>query len=225
MSDDYNRVLGRLKEERERMSLSQREMCQHVGMSQGQYCKIENGEQHFSFDEVKALSESGVDVHYIFTGQKANSRYIIEFEAYGFKEIICLLEAIFSVVTCHYALSPSGVWKDLYQEVQYIRLLDANDNFENNLFLLLRRLKGYTQKEMAVRFGMDTKKFRKLEQGKWLPDSEILCQFYSDFRVPPSILLKDKNGLLNEAGCFLEKIDSESENNIAAIVKAFHKKN
>ena len=53
MSDDYNRVLGRLKEERERMSLSQREMCQHVGMSQGQYCKIENGEQHFSFDEVK----------------------------------------------------------------------------------------------------------------------------------------------------------------------------
>ncbi len=37
MSNDYNEVLRRLKEERERMSLSQREMYQHVGMSQGQY--------------------------------------------------------------------------------------------------------------------------------------------------------------------------------------------
>ena len=225
MSKDYKEVLERLKEERERMFLSQREMCQRVGMSQGQYCKIEKGEQYFSFDEVKALSESGVDVHYIFTGQKADGCYIKDFEAYDFKEIICLLEVIFSVVTYHYALIPLEFWRDLYQEAQFIRLLDANQNFENNLFILLRHLKGYTQKEMAVHFGIDTKKLRMLEKDQCQPDSEILWQFYRDFRVPPSIVIKDRQGLLNEAGWFLERIDSESENNIAAIVKAFHKKN
>ncbi len=107
MSNEYKEVLRRLKEERERMSLSQREMCRHVGMSQGQYCKIEKGEQHFSLDEVKALSESGVDIHYIFTGKKANSRYIRDFETCDFKEIICLLEAIYSALTYHCALTPS----------------------------------------------------------------------------------------------------------------------
>ena len=78
--------------------------------------------------------------------------------------------------------------------------------------------------KMAVQFGMDTKKLRMLEKGQCLPDSEILWQFYSDFRVPPSILLKDRNGLLNEAGWLLERIESESKNDIAAIVKAFQKK-
>lgn len=225
MSIEYKEVLRRLKEERERMSLSQREMCQHVGMSQGQYCKIENGEQHFSFDEVKTLSGSGVDVHYIFTGQKAKYCYIKDFETYDFKEIICLLEVIFSVVTYHYVLTPSEFWRNLYQEAQFMRLLDANQNFENNLFILLRHLKGYTQKEMAVHFGIDTKKLRMLEKGLCQPDSEILWQFYRDFRVPPSIVIRDRQGLLNETGWFLERIDSESENNIIAIIKAFHKKN
>lgn len=225
MSKDYKEVLARLKEERERMSLSQREMCQRVSMSQGQYCKIEKGEQYFSFDEVKAISESGVDVHYIFTGQKANDCYIKDFEACDFKEIICLLEVIFSVVTYHYALTPSEFWGNLYQEIQFIRLLDANQNFENNLFMLLRYLKGYTQMEMAVHFGIDTKKLRMLEKDQCQPDSEILWQFYRDFRVPPSIVIKDKQGLLNEAGWFLERIDSESENNVIAIMKVFHKKN
>lgn len=225
MSNDYNEVLERLKEERMRMSLSQREMCQYVGMSQGQYCKIEKGEQYFSFDEVRALSESGVDIHYTFTGQKANRHYIKDIEAYDFKEIICLLEVIFSVVTYHCALTPSEFWRNLYQEAQFIRLLDANQNFDNNLFILLRHLKGYTQKEMAVHFGIDTKKLRMLEKGLCQPDSEILWQFYRDFHVPPSIVIRDRQGLLYEAGWFLERIDSESENNIIAMVKAFHRKN
>nr|WP_296467453.1 helix-turn-helix transcriptional regulator [uncultured Acetatifactor sp.] len=225
MRNDYKEVLGRLKEERERMSLSQREMCQHVGMSQGQYCKIENGEQYFSFHEVKKLSESGVDIHYIFTGQRVHSRYIKDIEAYDFREIICLLEVIYSAVTYYCVLTPSGFWRNLYREVQFIRLLDANQNFENDFFVLLRRLNGLTQREMALQFGMDTKKLRMLEKGQCQPDSELLWQFYRDFRVPPSIVIKDRQGLLNQAGCFLERIDSESKNNIIAMVKAFHMKN
>lgn len=222
MSKDYKEVLGRLREERERKSLSQRDMCQRVGMSQGQYCKIENGEQYFSFNEVKALSESGVDVHYIFTGQKAKGCHFKYLEAFDFRETICLLEAIFSVVAYHCALMPSKFWRNLYQETQFIRLLDVNQNFENNLFILLRHMKGYTQKEMALHFGMDTKKLRMLEKGQCLPDSEIMFQFYNDFRVPPSILLRDRNGLLNAAGWFLENMDSEPQSRAIAILRAFY---
>ena len=65
MGADYQDVLKRLREEREKMSWSQREICQRIRMTQAQYCKVENGEQYFSYDEVNALSDIGINVHYI----------------------------------------------------------------------------------------------------------------------------------------------------------------
>ena len=223
MSINYKDVLNRLMEERERMSWSQREICQHMYMGQAQYCKIENGEQYFSFAEVKILSEIGMDVHYIFTGQKGNSIYTKQFEACNYREAVCLLDIIFSIVTRHYVLGDTAIWKELYKEIQFVRLLDANVGFDNNLFFLLRCLLAYTQKEMAVIFGIDIKKVRRLERGQCMPDSELLWQCYKKFRIPPSILLKDSKGLLNGAGWLLERIDSELEDDVLMAVEAFQK--
>lgn len=88
MGADYQDVLKRLREEREKMSWSQREICQRIRMTQAQYCKVENGEQYFSYDEVNALSDIGINVHYIFTGQKVSDCYITEFENCSYIEII-----------------------------------------------------------------------------------------------------------------------------------------
>lgn len=224
MGVDYQDVLKRLREERKKMSWSQREICQRICMTQAQYCKVENGEQYFSYDEVNALSDIGINVHYIFTGQKVSDCYTTEFENCNYIEIICLLEIIFSVVTRHYTLEKSVFWKGLYKELQYIRLLDATKNFNNNIFFQLRSWRNDTQKEMARRLGVDVKKLRMLEQGKCLPDSELLWRFYRDFQVSPVILLKDRSGLLYEAGGFLERIAAVSEKSVVEI-KAFYKKN
>ncbi len=225
MGMDYKDVLKRLREEREKLTWSQREMCQRMHMSQAQYCKIEKGMQYFSYDEVNALIDLGMDVHYIFTGQRTKGRYVKEFEECSYFEAICLLETIFSIITCYYVLEPSAFWKNLYQEVRYIRLLDADQNFDNNLFFLIRRLLDYTQREMADHLCIDLKKLRKLENDQCLPDSELLWRFYREFRVPPSMVLRDRKGLLCEAGWFLERMDAISENNILAILKLFQKKN
>ena len=214
---------SRLREEREKMSWSQREICQRIRMTQAQYCKVENGEQYFSYDEVNALSDIGINVHYIFTGQKVSDCYITEFENCSYIEIICLLETIFSIVTRYCALEKSAFWKGLYKELQYIRMLDATKNFNNNIFSQLRSLRDDTQKEMARLLGVDVKKLRRLEKGQCLPDSELLWRFYKEFQVSPFILLKDRRGLLYEAGGFLERIATVAEKDVVGI-EVFHKK-
>lgn len=225
MSMDYKDVLKRLREEREKMSWSQTQMCQRMHMSQAQYCKIEKGTQYFSYDEVNALTDLGMDVHYIFTGHRAEGCYREEFGQCSYFETVCLLEAIFSVITYYYVTEPSAFWKNLYQELRFVRLLDADQNFDNNLFFLTRRLLDYTQKEMADHLSIDVKKLRKLENDQCLPDSELLWRFYSRFRVSPSMVLKDRKGLLYEAEWFLERMENVPEKNILAVLKTCHKKN
>ena len=214
---NYRDVLKRLKEERQKICWSQREICQYLRMSQAQYCKIENGEQYLSYYEVRPLSYAGMDVYYIFTGRRASDYYIKEFESCNYIEVICLLESLFSIVTYHCALERSEFWKELYKELQYIRLLDAAKSFDNNIFLLLRNLLNYTQREMSGMLSIDIKKLRRLEKGECLPDSELLWRFYKEFYVSPFILLRDRKGLLYEAGWFLERIAVDAEDDIAAL--------
>lgn len=207
MDGDYGDVLKRLKEERERLSWSQRDICQYVNISQAQYCKIECGSQYFRYDEIKTLSDLGIDIHYAFTGQRAECNLIKGFENCDYYEVLCLLVDVLAKVTRHYAVEPSDFWKELYREIKYVRLLDADKRFDNNLFIFTRYTVNYTQKEMARLFGIDVKKYRELEKGTCFPDSELLWKLYKEFRIPPSIILKDKKGLLCQAGWFLERMN------------------
>ena len=78
---------------------------------------------------------------------------------------------------------------------------------------------------LADHLSIDVKKLRKLENDQCLPDSELLWRFYSRFRVPPSMVLKDRKGLLYEAEWFLERMENVPEKNILAVLKTCHKKN
>lgn len=218
---DYKDVIMRLREERERMSWSQRKICQYISVSQTQYCKIESGSQYLSYDELNTLSGLGLDIYYIFTGHKGDRHYFREFESCCYIEIICLLEIIYSVILCCCHFKKADIWMKLHEEVCFIRLLDTSEKVNNNLFFRLRCLLDYTQIEMAELLNMDVKKLRKLEKGRCLPDSEVLWQSYNKFKIPPSILLKDRNGLLNEVDWLLGEMDELERNDILMMAKHY----
>ena len=60
---------------------------------------------------------------------------------------------------------------------------------------------------MAHKLGVDVKKLRDLENGRNLPDSELLCRLYEVFGIPPALILKDKSGVLSEVSILLEMMD------------------
>ena len=66
MSATYNELLKRLIEERKRLGLSQKEMAHNIYITQSNYSKVEKGLQRLSFEELKYLSKTNIDIVYIF---------------------------------------------------------------------------------------------------------------------------------------------------------------
>ncbi len=217
----YEDVLKRLKEERNRICWSQKEMSQCVRMSQSNYSKVELGLRRLNYYELKCLSESDVDLHYIYTGQKGSDRYKDFFCNCSYSELICFISVIYSIVVLRCGKDSAGKWKSILEKIKYVPLIEDNQK-PNNIFLMLRRLNDYQQQKMAEIVGVDVKKLRDLEKGRSLPDSELLCRLYDFFGIPPAVILKDKRGLESEISIFLEMLNADDRKEILEVIKALH---
>ena len=87
MNRTYDDFLCRLKEQRKQLGLSQEQMAQRVHKTQSNYSKVELGLQRLSYEELKYLSESGIDIYYIFTGYRGSGKYLDFFERKTYAEI------------------------------------------------------------------------------------------------------------------------------------------
>ena len=84
---------------------------------------------------------------------------------------------------------------------------------------------GWQQKKMAEKLGVDIKKLRDLENGRKLPDSELLSWLYERFHVSPAIVLENKKGLEIEIAVSLEKMSMEDEQQVFEILTLLHSMN
>ena len=217
----YDDVLKRLKEERLRLSCSQREMSQRVRMNQSNYSKVELGLRRLNFRELEYLCESNVDVHYVYTAQKSTGKYTEFLVKCNHSELACFLSVIYSIVAFQYRNECSEQWKAILEKTQYVPLFEGKQSTAN-IFLVLRRSINCQQKKMADILGVDVKKLRDLENGRNLPDSELLSRLYELFHIPPAVILKDKKCLANEVSILLDMMDMENSKWIFDIIKMIH---
>lgn len=217
----YNDAIKRLKEERLRLSMSQSEMSQCVRMNQSNYSKVELGQRRLGFHELKYLCESDVDVHYIYTADKSSGQYADFFRLCSYSELICFMGIIYAYVSLCYRESATEQWKGIWEKVKYVPLLEGKKNSEN-LFLVIRRSINCQQIKMADILGVDVKKLRDLENGRNLPDSELLSRLYELFRIPPAAILKDKKCLENEISILLDMMDVRNRDLIFDFMKTIH---
>lgn len=217
MNETYDDFLYRLREQRKQLGLSQEQMAQRVHKTQSNYSKVELGLQRLSYEELKYLSESGIDIYYIFTGFRGSGKYTDFLEEKTYSEICSYLGTIYSVLS----LNDNNREKisKASDEMMYIPLIIPKKK-SINAFLTLRRLSGYQQKVMADKIGVDVKKLRELEKDRCLPDSEILWKTYHEFGISPMYILKDKEGTIREVDALLEISEGECTEKLLTIVSS-----
>ena len=223
MSIAYDGVLKRMREERLRLSLSQREVSRWVRMTQSNYSKVELGLRRLSYHEIKYLCGSDVDIHYIYTAQKCSGKYMKFFEQCNYSELLTFVGIIYFIAAHRYRSQTTQQWKNILEKVNYVPMIERNYG-DTNIFLILRHTVSFQQKKMANLLGIDVKKLRDLENGRSLPDSELLSQLYELFQVPPAALLKDKKCMANEICVLLDLLDEENEMWVIDIIKKVHEK-
>lgn len=210
MRTDYKDFCIRLKEERQRLSLSQMEISALLRISQGHYCKVEKGDRILSYYEIQNLCETDVDVYYVFTGEREEQVEIESFfkestaeELKRYLNFLCILD------------------KSLFKSMKDTSSNDNSKKLENIRYALLPSVKGktmfyklrqgldFTQTEMAELMKVDVKKLRAMENGKILPDGELMCQMLDVFSIPYALILNDKNGLIGEINYLLSLIKED----------------
>ena len=223
MNAAYNDVLKRLKQERQRLCLTQEEMGLCARMSQSNYSKIELGSRRLSYCELQYLCDTDIDLYYIFTGSRCSKKYNEVFFNYSYQELLCFLNIVSSVSELCYA--NEGGDNRRHERVQsgLFRLSDWEHRLNRNVFLSLRQSLEYSQFEMAVKLGVDVKKLRALENGRCLPDSELISKLYQAFYISPAVVLKDKKGVISEIGLLMESMDEETGEDVFQFVRSIQR--
>lgn len=215
----YENVLERLRKERGRLSITKADMSRYLHMDQSNYRKAELGQyRRFSYFEVKSMSELGINVNYIYTGKVKKVITLDFIEKLSVNRLKSILQIIYTIVELSYKEDFNQQYKALLEELKYIFFIKQNVN-PSDIFLTVRRLKGYTQIKMADMIGVDVKKLSNLENGKKLPDSEIISKMYEVFKILPVVMIETKNCMLDTILYILDEIKKEDREKIVDIIK------
>lgn len=211
MDSKYQNVLRRLKEEREKLNLTQRLLCYRMKMLQSHYSRAESGSKRFSYYEIKGLCTSDVDVLYVFTGKRASEgEELSELRGCGAEELMCYLSTLY--VLAKAVGSQDGrnaAFETVRKQLEYIQSGNGSAGAPNNIFYYVRIQRDYTQQKMADMLGIDIKKLRELENGRILPDSEMIWKMYDLFQVSPAFILEDAKGLWKELKYALDLLEED----------------
>ena len=225
MDSKYQNVLRRLREEREKLNLTQRLLCYRMKMLQSHYSRAETGSKRFSYYEIKGLCTSDVDVLYVFTGKKAlDGEELSELQECGPEELMCYLNTLYALArTAKTVNKKKTVFETIREQLEYIQCENGSCGTKNNIFYCVRIRKDLTQQKMAELLGVDIKKLRELENGRILPDSEMIWKMYDLFQVSPAFILEDTKGLWKELNYALNLLEDDDREIVVRILTDMHK--
>ncbi len=214
MNDNYNNVLERLREERMRLRLSQSQMGQYLHMSQSHYSKVELGNRRMTFMEMDDLCKTGIDIHYVFTNEKGRDAIGKVLEKCEYVELLCCTNIIYSISVFSCIGQQNQQWHCIFEKIKFLQYIEEGYNLGKTILYSLRRGLGYQQQKMAEELGIDVKKLREMENGRCLPDSEILFRVYELFQIPPSFFLKDCKGIAHFISSVVDMIHVEDRHRV-----------
>lgn len=225
MDSKYQNVLRRLKEEREKLNLTQRLLCYRMKMLQSHYSRAESGSKRFSFYEIKGLCTSDVDVLYVFTGKRApEDEGLSELRGCGAEELVCYLNTLYVLAKAVGSQDEgNAAFEAVRKQLEYIQSGNGSAGDQNNIFYYVRIQRDYTQQKMADMLGIDIKKLRELENGRILPDSEMIWKMYDLFQVSPAFILEDAKGLWKELNYALDLLEEDDRKIMLQILTDMHR--
>lgn len=237
MRNDYREFSLRLKEERARCGLTQQQLCDDTEMQQSAFSRVETGYLRLTYPKLKKICASGVDLFYIFTGNKPADRLDFLEPSAATPEVLLCLMGIVYIQACavqapcrtfapsHTCLKgPHEVpFEQIRKQLSYLQYLSGDVRANRNIFCRLRNHHGYTQRKMADLLGMDIKTLRNLEKGRRLPDSELIWKTHHLFHVSPALILNDPLGLRNELNYVLGLLTDDDRDVMLQILESSYK--
>lgn len=193
MITNYEEFAKRLCEERLKYNISQSTMSKKVHMLSSHYLKCEKGYNRFAYYELQNICTTEVNLFYCFTGRRGicSSQYAELLQNVDMEQLVCCLQAIHF---CANVKRKKGLfkeeWEQIFNELKYLSYVDIGLADERNIFKAVREYDRLSQICMADELGMDVKKFRNLECGKILPDSEIVFQMFIKYNISPAAFLR-----------------------------------
>jgi len=159
-----------------------------------------------------------LNVNYIYTGKNKKLISLDFIEKPNINSLKCILQIMYTVIELSNKEEFNLQYEALLEEMKYVSFIKQNTK-PNNIFLTVRKLKGYTQIKMANIIGIDVKKLRDLENGKKLPDSEIISKMYEAFKILPVVIIGTENCMLDTILYILDEIKKEDREKIVSIIK------
>ncbi|MBE5869358.1 MAG: helix-turn-helix domain-containing protein [Lachnospiraceae bacterium] len=218
MLPGYQGVLQRLKEERIRNGMSQADLCREIGMLQSHYCKVEQGRNYFSYEHLKKINATNMDLHFIFTGNRSQLADFPRLQEVTRNGDWTFIGQFFYVQVEH--ICNLQITHEKYREInrqnQVMRFI--LNSGKSNLMRLTRYYYEWSQETMAERLDIDIKKCSGLETGKIHPNSEMVFLFYQHFRIPPQIILGDDRGIIRAICDIMEELTAEERSKIIQLL-------
>ncbi len=219
MNVRYQKVLKRLKEERLRLGWSQWEISFKLQMEQSHYSKAELGAKRFTYYELQRLGKTGVDIHYMYTGKRLEEMQVEMLRTCTYSELFYFVEILYAQLNFLRDKDKKGKWNRLLNSVGYMKYASFPHKKNDNVLFLLRQYLGETQYEMAEILDMDVKRLRHFETGKILPDSETIWKLYELYQIPPTVILKDNEGLIAEICYVLDQLEEPIRSKVIAYLE------
>jgi len=222
MYTNYEDFAKRLYEERMKYNISQSTMSKKVHMLSSHYMKCEKGYNRFAYYELQNICTTDVDLFYCFTGKQGvyNNQYKELFADADMEQLVCCLQVIH---LCANVKRKKGAykeeWEQIFHDINYLTYVDIGLSEERNIFKSVRDYNGLSQISMAEELGMDVKKFRNLECGKILPDSEIIFQMFSNYHISPSAFLRHSKCFRDELIYILNSHSGKVGDELLLLVK------
>ena len=235
MENDYRKFSLRLKEERTRCSLTQQQLCGCTEMQQSTFSRVETGLLHLTYPKLKKVCSSGVDIFYVFTGNKSADRLdFLKPSAASPEALLHLLIHAYAIQTRYRALpgtsshtcleSPrEASLGQIRKQLTYLQFLSGDARTNRNILYRLRNHHGYTQRKMADLLGMDIKTLRSLEKGRRLPDSELIWKMHHLFHISPALILNDPRELRSKLNYVLGLLTDDDRDAMLQILESSYK--
>lgn len=192
MYSRYDGVCKRLIQYRKEMNLSQIEMGNRFGVSQGYYCKLEQGTHTISFSNLRLFWKTGGDVYYLITGASYQLGIIDEYTK-KCREEVDKIEVEKIIIW----LINQGIQRENLDDSDFSRLWKyigyaENKYKENNIWLNIRKTEELSQEKIARIIDIDVKRYRRLEKNIILPDADILVTVYQKLGYSPLMFIENE---------------------------------
>lgn len=210
MDKSYLSISRRLAEYRRLMNLNQTQMGEKLGVTQSHYSKLESGLKGVSYRNLKCFEANGGDPFFLITGEhRVKGRldhYLERFSSrYGKERVFEIL--VWAAETGRDCAGRGDIILTERTD-KCIRLLrDYSKNL--TIWRNIRKTEGCSQEEMAKKFDINIKRYRNIEQGKSMPDAEILRLLYEELHYSPLVVLDREMYYLDELNRMWEMLPPE----------------